>query len=52
MKVAYDFEWISILKVELFILKWKSQHYVFIELNFTVTFLLIKKTWDDQFVGK
>ena len=25
---------------------------VFIELNFTVAFLLIRKTWDDQFVGK
>ena len=24
---------------------------VFIELNFTVTFLLIRKTWDDRFVG-
>ena len=25
---------------------------VFIELNFTVSFLLIRKTWDDQFGGK
>ena len=25
---------------------------VFIELNFTVAFLLIRKTWDDRFVGK
>ena len=25
---------------------------VFIELNFTVAFLLIRKTWDDQFGGK
>ena len=25
---------------------------VFIELNFTVAFLLIRKTWDDQFDGK
>ena len=25
---------------------------VFIELNFTVAFLLIRKTWDDQFTGK
>ena len=25
---------------------------VFIELNFTVAFLLIRKTWDDQFPGK
>ena len=25
---------------------------VFIELNFTVTFLLIRKTWDHRFVGK
>ena len=25
---------------------------VFIELNFTVAFLLIRKTWDDQFAGK
>ena len=25
---------------------------VFIELNFTVAFLLIWKTWDDQFAGK
>ena len=25
---------------------------VFIELNFTVTFLLIRKTWDDQFASK
>ena len=39
--------------------KWKSQRYVvvftwivFIELNFTVAFLLIRKTWDDGFAGK
>ena len=25
---------------------------VFIELNFTVAFLLIRKTWDDQFTSK
>ena len=25
---------------------------VFIELNFTVAFLLIRKTWDDRFAGK
>ena len=25
---------------------------VFIELNFTVAFLLIRKTWDDRFDGK
>ena len=25
---------------------------VFIELNFTVAFLLIRKTWDDGFAGK
>ena len=25
---------------------------VFIELNFTVAFLLVRKTWDGQFVGK
>ena len=25
---------------------------VFIELNFTVTFLSIKTNWDDRFVGK
>ena len=25
---------------------------VFIELNFTFAFLLIRKTWDDQFAGK
>ena len=25
---------------------------VFIELNFTVAFLVIRKTWDDQFAGK
>ena len=25
---------------------------VFIELNFTVAFLLIKKAWDDQFSSK
>ena len=25
---------------------------VFIELNFTVALLLIRKTWDDRFVGK
>ena len=25
---------------------------VFIELNFTVAFLLIRKTWDEQFVSK
>ena len=25
---------------------------VFIELNFTVEFPLIRKTWDDQFTGK
>ena len=25
---------------------------VFIELNFTVAFMLIRKTWDDQFTGK
>ena len=25
---------------------------VFIELNFTVPFLLIRKTWDDRFAGK
>ena len=25
---------------------------VFIELNFTVEFLLIRKTWDDQFASK
>ena len=25
---------------------------VFIELNFTVTFLLVRKTWDYQFAGK
>ena len=25
---------------------------VFIELNFTVAFLLIRKTWDDQFTGE
>ena len=25
---------------------------VFIELNFTGAFLLIRKTWDDRFVGK
>ena len=25
---------------------------VFIELNFTVAFLLLRKTWDDQFTGK
>ena len=25
---------------------------VFIELNFTVAFLLIKKTWNDRFAGK
>ena len=25
---------------------------VFIELNFTFAFLLIRKTWDDRFVGK
>ena len=25
---------------------------VFIELNFTVAFMLILKTWDDQFAGK
>ena len=25
---------------------------VFIELNFTVAFLLIRKIWDGQFVGK
>ena len=25
---------------------------VFIELNYTVGFLLIKKTWEDRFVGK
>ena len=25
---------------------------VFIELNFTVAFLLIRKIWDDQFAGK
>ena len=25
---------------------------VFIELNFTVAFLLIRKTWDDRFTGK
>ena len=25
---------------------------VFTELNFTVAFLLIRKTWDDQFAGK
>ena len=24
----------------------------FIELNFKVAFLLIRKTWDDRFVGK
>ena len=40
-------------------LKIKSHHYVvfftwivFIELNFTVAFLLIKKAWDDQFSSK
>ena len=25
---------------------------VFIELNFTVAFLLIRKTWEDRFAGK
>ena len=25
---------------------------VFIELNFTVAFLLIRKSWDDRFAGK
>ena len=25
---------------------------VFIELNFTVAFLLLRKTWNDRFVGK
>ena len=25
---------------------------IFIELNFTVAFLLIKKTWNDRFAGK
>ena len=25
---------------------------VFIELNFSFAFLLIRKTWDDRFVGK
>ena len=25
---------------------------VFIELNFTVAFLLVRKTWDGRFVGK
>ena len=25
---------------------------VFIELNFTVAFLLLRKTWDDRFVSK
>ena len=25
---------------------------VFIELNFTVAFLLMRKSWDDQFAGK
>ena len=25
---------------------------VFIELNFTVAFLLLRKTWDDRFAGK
>ena len=25
---------------------------VFIELNFTVAFLLVRKTWDYQFAGK
>ena len=25
---------------------------VFIELNFTVAFLLVRKTWDDQFADK
>ena len=25
---------------------------VFIELNFTVAFLLIRNTWDDRFAGK
>ena len=25
---------------------------VFIELSFTVSFLLIRKTWDDRFAGK
>ena len=25
---------------------------VFIELNFTVAFLLIRKTWDDRYAGK
>ena len=25
---------------------------VFTELNFKVAFLLIRKTWDDQYVGK
>ena len=25
---------------------------VFIELDFTVAFLLIRETWDDQFAGK
>ena len=27
-------------------------HIVFIELHFTVAFLLIRKTWNDRFAGK
>ena len=44
-----------------FIVNWKIEKpmlcccvtwLVFIELNFLVTFLLIRKTWDDRFSGK
>ena len=40
------------LKMEKPMLCFCFQRIVFIELNFTVAFLLIRKTWDDQFTGE
>ena len=40
------------LKMEKPMLWFSFTWIVFIELNFIVAFLLIRKTWNDQFAGK